>query len=342
MLHTLGVGLALTGVAAALDHNLTSAGRRLLVHEVHRSGTLCLERRLAPTLLMLGCQRCGTSSLYEDVMLHVRGARRGHALHGEPEYYGREQHFFATDSWSRGMHHYLAHFPPCPDHKSGFAFATDATPAYLRKPIVVERLVDTYQGQIAKLKFVVLLRDPTDRLYAYWDTFVLKGTGVDNFDRWVKVTMAKVAECQQKHGGALWPPPDTGACDTDTIEGVAAGLYAPQLSYWVGAGSRSKFAPSQFLLTTLDAYERETAAVLRDVAAFIGAPNGLVGTPRAVGSVSNPTAVKVWGAMPTDARKSLGRFYKPWNGQLERLLDSQPRIHYSPSLRALKIGSWAA
>ena len=31
-------------------------------------------------------------------MTHISGARRGHALHGEAEYYGREMHFFATDT----------------------------------------------------------------------------------------------------------------------------------------------------------------------------------------------------------------------------------------------------
>jgi hypothetical protein len=33
---------------------------------------------------------------------------------------------------------------------------------------------------LAKLKFVLILRDPVRRLYAYWDTFVLSGTGVNS------------------------------------------------------------------------------------------------------------------------------------------------------------------
>ena len=70
------------------------------------------------------------------------------------------------------------------------------------------------------------------RLYAYWDAFVLKGPGVNNFDNWVDLTLKSVRECQKRHGDTLWPPPDTNACDEDTIEGVAAGLYAHQLAYW--------------------------------------------------------------------------------------------------------------
>ena len=78
-------------------------------YQMHHSGTFCMSSHLAPLVLLLGCQRCGTASLYEDLMEHVRGARRGHSLTHEADYYAREQHFFATDAWSKGMSHYLEH-----------------------------------------------------------------------------------------------------------------------------------------------------------------------------------------------------------------------------------------
>ena len=170
--------------AAFSPGNVTEHGRVLLQHDFLRAGSFCLGGKLAPLTFLLGCQRCGTNSLYEDIIgrcvtnsaladaswCHrdhssglsliphmstclpalapshlptyltycVHGARPGHALRGEPEYYSREQHFFATDTWSKGAQHYLSHFPDCPGHSAGFQFAIDATPAYLRKPIVAE------------------------------------------------------------------------------------------------------------------------------------------------------------------------------------------------------------
>lgn len=322
--------------------NLTSHRRALATHSNHhidKNGNLCLGTRLAPLVLMLGCQRCGTNSLYEDIMLHVAGSRRGHALRGEPEHYAREQHFFATDSWSKGLHHYLEHFPPCPAHGGhDLHFTIDATPAYMRKPIVAARLSEVYPAPVLpKLRFMLVLRDPVDRLYAYWDTFVQSGVGVNSFEAWVHATMAKVVACQRKHGDQLWPPPEASGCDADTIEGVAAGLYAYQLIFWL-----HQFNPSQFFVTTLAAYERDSASVLGDAARFIGAPRALLGTPRAIGTPESTQSVKVLGAMAAEPRRTLGRFYHPHNAQLLHLFNSQPKVTYSPSLKGLEIQSWSS
>ena len=126
------------------DHGraLTDNGRALLQHEFQRTGSFCLGGHLAPLTFLLGCQRCGTNSLYEgdsrgalchtlqplstllpapDIIGSVRGARSAHSLRGEPAVYSREQHFFATDTWSQGATHYLNHFPDCPGHSAGTA-----------------------------------------------------------------------------------------------------------------------------------------------------------------------------------------------------------------------------
>merc|ERR1712070_693199 len=125
----------------------------------------------------------------------------------------------------------------------------DATPAYLRKPIVAVRLPTVYpMAALPKLKFLIVLRDPARRCHAYWDTFVQSGTGVNNFEVWVDATLRKVRECQKQHGSTLWPPPEHH-CDEDEIESFAAGLYADQLRYWV-----NQFDAKSFFLTTLDAY----------------------------------------------------------------------------------------
>ena len=128
--------------AAWAPGNVTDHGRALLQHEFQRTGSFCLGGHLAPLTFLLGCQRCGTNSLYEgdsrgalchtlqplstllpapDIIGSVRGARSAHSLRGEPAVYSREQHFFATDTWSQGATHYLNHFPDCPGHSAGTA-----------------------------------------------------------------------------------------------------------------------------------------------------------------------------------------------------------------------------
>ena len=75
------------------------------------------------------------------------------------------QHFYATDTWGKGVPNYLNHFPPCPGHGSPFNFVIDATPAYMRKPLVAERIPQVLPGvAVPKLKFLFMLRDPATRL----------------------------------------------------------------------------------------------------------------------------------------------------------------------------------
>ena len=325
--------------AWAPSPNATTHGRSLISHEFLRSGSFCMGGNLAPVAYLLGCQRCGTNSLFEDIIGSIKGARRGHALHGEPDFYEREQHFFAkgsqTDSWGQGVTHYVQHFPECPSPHGNYQFVIDATPAYLRKPIVADRMHEVLPGAaLPKLKFVVILRDPAHRLYAYWDAFVNKGTGANNFDRWLEVTMKSVHECQKKHGTDLWPPPDTNACDDDTIEGVAAGLYAHQLNYWF-----KKFDPKQFLVTSTTAYEEDTQKVVKDVSEFLTGTSALDAPAR---HPSNIDSIKVFEFMGHEARSKLGTFYQPHNSQLLHVLNTEQKLTCSPSVRGLGIQLWSS
>mmetsp|Transcript_16273 Transcript_16273/g.52677 ORF Transcript_16273/g.52677 Transcript_16273/m.52677 type:complete len:337 (-) Transcript_16273:245-1255(-) len=329
----------LAAAAATSSQAVTNVthGRSLVAHDISRAGTFCLGGKLVPLTFLLGCQRCGSNSLYEDIVGSIRGARSGHALRGEPDYYAREQHFYATDSWSRGMGFYADHFPECPGRNAHpqYQFTVDATPAYLRKPIVADRLQATLPGAAQPLlKFVVILRDPALRLYAYWDAFVLSGTGVKNFDNWLKVTMDAVRECQRNHGDDLWPPPDTFHCDEDTIEGVAAGVYHAQLEYWF-----KRFGPKRFLLTSTDAYEEDTQRVVKDVSHFLTGSAELASPAR---HPSNIDSIKVFGGMSSDARTKLGRFYQPHNSKLLHLLTHQTQVTFSPSVKQLGVQGWIA
>ena len=124
-----------------------------------------------------------------------------------------------------------------------------------------------------------------------------------------------------------WPPPDT-RCDTDIVEGVAAGLYAYQLSYWFHA-----FEPSRFL-TSLAC--EEDATVLRAVAHFVGS-SGL-GNPRSIGDPSNPNAVKVMGAM----RLAQGQPFFTSTIRAAASAQQQPTCHLFAFAQGAGHSGWAA
>ena len=105
---------------------------------------------------------------------------------------------------------------------------------------------------------------------------------------------------------------------------------------------RSSPRAARFLVTTLDAYERSTGSVLRDISGFLGVTTALLGTAREIGTPTNVQAVKTMGGPPATARTALGKFYYPHNQHLKKFFEGQPHARYSPSLQELGIGSWTS
>ena len=99
-----------------------------------------------PNFIIIGCQRCGTTSLYTYLAQHPQILTP----------IKKEMDFF---SWhfDRGIDWYLAHFPPMP---SGEQFLTgEASPSYFDSREAPERLYRVFP----EAKLIVLLRNPVDR-----------------------------------------------------------------------------------------------------------------------------------------------------------------------------------
>jgi len=107
---------------------------------------------MLPTFLIIGVARGGTGWLYNNVRPH-------------PEIFmpsRKEIHFFDKD-YHKGMGYYERYF-----HEVGQEKAVgEATPAYLHKPEVTERI---HQHLDQNIKFIISLRNPVERLYSrFWN-----------------------------------------------------------------------------------------------------------------------------------------------------------------------------
>ena len=99
-----------------------------------------------PNFIIIGSQRCGTTSLYTYLAQHPQILTP----------IKKEMDFF---SWhfERGIDWYLAHFPPIPE---GEQFLTgEASPSYFDCREAPERLYSAFP----EVKLIVLLRNPVDR-----------------------------------------------------------------------------------------------------------------------------------------------------------------------------------
>ena len=100
-----------------------------------------------PNFLILGCQKGGTTSLYDLVVQHPRLAAATE----------KELQFFSLH-YSRGWQWYQRQFPR-ERHGLRRKISGEATPYYLFHPLAAERIA----RHCPRARLVVLLRDPVDR-----------------------------------------------------------------------------------------------------------------------------------------------------------------------------------
>jgi hypothetical protein len=233
---------------------------------------------------MIGCQKCGTTSLVAD-MLTKLSVTCGATLPGEPRKLWKEKHFFdngeckfnpaacfennsavPASGQEAARAHYLAHFPECSDEKPlpAGAASMDATPRYMRVPMVPHRIRSLYGETLAKqLTIVIILRDPETRAFSWFRFFALnacegKSWATDqlekrfwfhfnegSFGRWAQAQVEKYDACKARGiaPNEMWPQ-----CDSET--GMFAGFYSLQIRHWLQAG----FNPSQIILIPMDCY----------------------------------------------------------------------------------------
>lgn len=125
---------------------------------VRRAGVLTSRWRAAPTVVVVGTQRGGTTSLFRMLRQH-------------PGFFGplhrKGVHYFDAE-FDRGPDWYLGHFPlrAAVERRSrrlGYPAAVgEASPYYMAHPLAPERI----RALLPDVAVVVLLRDPIERAYS--------------------------------------------------------------------------------------------------------------------------------------------------------------------------------
>jgi hypothetical protein len=128
---------------------------------VHRAGMLgrlaTAWGRSGPDFLIIGAQKCGTTSLYNYLLRHPNVAPASK----------RSIRFFDYEpNWARGPVWYRSHFPFTPGRRplTGRPLVGESTPAYLFHPLGGERV----QKVAPHAQLIVLLRNPVDRAYSHY------------------------------------------------------------------------------------------------------------------------------------------------------------------------------
>lgn len=141
-----------------------SPGERL--HQTRR--TISREcdygKRPTPSFMILGCQKAGTTSLYEYLNQHpliIRAKRR--------ETHCLDWRFNTDQNVEEQRRHCLSfyYYEELQNHPS--LLTGDSTPSYILHPdIVIPRIKLVFSDAVPELKFFVMLRDPVKRCFSHY------------------------------------------------------------------------------------------------------------------------------------------------------------------------------
>jgi hypothetical protein len=248
--------------------------------------------RTLPNFVIVGAQRCGTTSLYNYLVEHPDVSPA----------FMKETHFFDLH-FHKGLSWYRAHFPVVWNASRTAVraprsrrVAGEATPYYLFYPHTPHRVHATVPGA----KLIMLLRNPVDRAYSHYHHEVATGVETASFE-----------EALEREEAAL--PAETARILRDEsyrsfahfhYSYLSRGVYVDQLERW------GQFFPREqtLILKSEEFYERP-AAIMEQVMGFLDLP------PRAAGRYRKFNEAQ-YAAMQPDTQGRLVDYFRPHNERL--------------------------
>ena len=191
-----------------------------------------------PNFIIIGCQRCGTTSLYTYLAQHPQILTP----------IKKEMDFF---SWhfDRGIDWYLAHFPPMPP---GEQFLTgEASPSYFDSREAPERLYSLFP----EAKLIVLLRNPVDRAISQFYRLTDLNWEARSLDR---VISDEIERLNQNPEYIIGEEPGNY---------LARGRYIEFIKNW-----RNFFPPEQLLILKSEDFYAGAATTVKQVLEFLDLP----------------------------------------------------------------------
>lgn len=189
-----------------------------------------------PDFIIIGSQRCGTTSLYSYLIKHPQILS---PIKKEVDFWS--WHF------QRGINWYLAHFPPLPE---GHYFLTgEASPSYFDHREAGERLFNAFP----EMKAIVLLRNPTDRAISQYHRWVSLNWEHRSFEEAIDEEIKRLAKQPEN------------IIREEPGNYIARGLYINFIKKWLAL-----FPREQLLILRSEDFYGNTAVTVKQVLKFIG------------------------------------------------------------------------
>jgi hypothetical protein len=255
------------------------------------AGRLTSRARLLPGFLIVGAQRCGTTSLYRALSQHP--AVRKAVLH-------KGVHYFDMN-YGRSLGWYRAHFPLAARTPS---VTFESSPYYLFHPLAADRIA----ADLPAAKLLVLVRDPVERAYSAHAHELARGFEDQPFEA------ALALEDQRLAGEAERIAADPGYLSHSHQHHayLARGRYVEQLERLADRVGRDRVLvvdSGDFFTTPEPVYDAVTE---------------FLGLPRAPYPAFERHNARPRSALPEALRRELADYFEPYDERLTTWLGQPP------------------
>jgi hypothetical protein len=257
--------------------------------------------RMLPSFLIVGAERCGTSSMYEVLSWH-------------PAVFSailprKEVHYFDYN-YARPLSWYRCHFPlraraALAARGTGVApVAFEASPSYMCHPLAPERIARDLPG----VKLIVMLRDPVARAYSSHTMRAGWGVETEPFERALELEDSRLSGEAER----MATDPSYVGYNWRHFAYRTRGQYAEQLEQLDRLVGRDR-------IRVIDSGEffASPGRVYDQVLDFLGLPDA--GHP-----AFDPPRTRSRPPMPDSVRKALEEHYRPYDERLAAWLGHEP------------------
>ncbi len=254
--------------------------------------------KMLPSFIIIGAQRCGTTSLFEYLIQHPSIKK--------PIY--KEIHFFDNyyGAYNLGFGWYRGHFPINifglikDDVDNPTVITGEATPYYIFHPWGPKRIKDA----LPDVKLIAILRNPVERAYSHYQHSVREGYETLSFKEALEKEEYRLKGERKK----MLSDPDYYSFNHNRYSYLSRGIYIQQLRHW-----RKFFPKEQMLILRSEDLFYDLSTVYSTVLGFLQLP---------VHTINKPIHYNVGNYPPISPSLSerLADFFEPHNKELYKYL----------------------
>jgi hypothetical protein len=263
--------------------------RRAKLSIAKRWREITASRRVLPDYVIIGAQRCGTTSLHNYLMQHPNVVPS----------YKKEIKFFDSN-YSRGERWYRSHFPYEDEMTDEQLITGEGSPYYIFHPKAAQRMF----AMLPNIKLIALLRNPVDRAYSHYQLSFRRGRETLSFED-------ALGQEEQRLDGVL---ENIIANDNYPMFNHKhftyrlRGIYADQLPAWF-----EHFSREQILVIKSEDFYADSAGTFQKVISFLELPAWDL-------PVYKNYNAGQYSTMQPETRAQLVEYFKPHNQRLYELL----------------------